>query len=277
MWRAEATQDNVRCLRERGVRFIGPATGDQACGETGPGRMVEPETIAGGVFGAFHGRKLAGRRVLIDAGPTQEPIDAVRYVSNRSSGKMGYAIARAAADAGANVTLVSGPVALDAPHGVTLIRVVTAAEMHTAVIKAIADQDIFIAAAAVADYTVSAPAAGKRKKQAVELALTLIPTTDILAAVAGRKNAPFTVGFAAETDDLIENARNKLQQKSLDMIAANWVDKPRQGFNAEQNELHVFWRGGDHLLPLADKDTLARDLVDLIADRYLADTPAGAM
>lgn len=272
MWQAAATRENAAALRARGVRLLGPDAGDQACGESGPGRMMEPTDIANAVSAEFGPASLAGQRVLITAGPTQEPIDAVRFISNRSSGRMAYAIARAALDAGATVTLVTGPVAIEAPPGVAMISVQTAAEMYDAVMAAVPEQDIFIAAAAVADYAIERPESGKVKKQAAELPLTLVPTKDILAAVAGLKNAPFTVGFAAETHDLKSNARKKLQQKSLNMIAANWVDKPGQGFNAANNELHVFWNGGDCLLPLTDKLALARQLVEIIADRFHTQT-----
>lgn len=270
MWAAAATQENVRCLSQRGVRLLGPATGAQACGETGFGRMLEPVDIATEVAKVFAPGRLAGIKVLITAGPTQEPLDAVRYISNRSSGKMGYAIARAAAAAGADVTVVSGPVNLEAPEGVTMVRVMTAQEMYREVMHCVAGQDLFIAAAAVADYTVPDPAAGKTKKEPCERTLLLVPTKDILAAVARLDHPPFTVGFAAETANLDANAREKLERKGLDLIAANWVDRPDRGFESSQNELQVIWRGGEQQLPLADKNTLARELVALIADRYRA-------
>ncbi len=268
MWQALATQDNIRALQARGVRMIGPAYGDQACGETGPGRMEEPDVIAAHAERMFNGGQLSGVQMLVTAGPTHEPIDTVRFISNRSSGLMGYEISRAAAEAGALVTLVSGPVALEPPARVTTIKVETADEMYAAVLRLAAEQDIFVAAAAVADYASDTPVDHKIKKNGSNMALTLSPTKDILAAVAALPNAPFTVGFAAETEHLIDNARDKLQKKSLNMIAANWVGRPDLGFDAEKNELHVLWADGEQHLPAAGKDWLSRDLVSLIADQY---------
>lgn len=268
MWVAAATQDNIRCLSGRGVRLLGPDSGAQACGEHGPGRMLEPMAIVAELAALFTPGPLAGLRVLLTAGPTQEPIDAVRFISNRSSGRMGYALASAARDAGAEVTLVTGPVALAPPSDVKVVSVTTAAEMYDAVMRQLPGQHVFIAAAAVADYTVPDPVAGKSKKSAADRVLRLTPTADILAAVANLEPRPFTVGFAAETTDLSVNARDKLVRKRLDMIAANWVDRPDQGFEAATNKLHVFWAEGESLLPLAEKATVARDLVSLIADRY---------
>ncbi|MCP5143246.1 MAG: bifunctional phosphopantothenoylcysteine decarboxylase/phosphopantothenate--cysteine ligase CoaBC [Gammaproteobacteria bacterium] len=270
MWQAPATVENCVVLRERGIHMIGPAAGAQACGEVGPGRMEEPLAIVEQVAEMFANRALAGRKVLITAGPTREPIDPVRYITNRSSGRMGYALADAARDAGAAVTLISGPVTLTPPDQVELISVETAAQMHEAVMSKVVGQDIFIGCAAVADYTPAAPAARKMKKSEVDLALTLQPTADILAAVAGSGNGLFTVGFAAETDNLALNARAKLQRKALDMIAANLVGGPDRGFDSADNELHVFWADGDRVLPLASKSRLARELVALIAERYQA-------
>ncbi|NNG12925.1 MAG: bifunctional phosphopantothenoylcysteine decarboxylase/phosphopantothenate--cysteine ligase CoaBC, partial [Halobacteria archaeon] len=223
MWQQPATQDNLALLRARRVNVLGPATGSQACGETGPGRMLEPDELTRLLAGLFQGGALAGRRVLVTAGPTREPIDPVRYISNRSSGKMGYAIARAAAEAGAQVTLVTGPVALVLPEQVDGIRVETAEQMHAAVMEHIADTDIFIAAAAVADYRPQSVARKKLKKSAAGITLALEPNPDILATVAALPEPPFTLGFAAETDALEANARKKLRAKSLDMIAANVV------------------------------------------------------
>jgi phosphopantothenoylcysteine decarboxylase/phosphopantothenate--cysteine ligase len=268
MWAAAATEDNVRCLVARGVEMLGPDSGDQACGESGPGRMREPMNIVANLAAMFVPGELDGLNILLTAGPTQEPIDAVRFISNRSSGRMGYAIAAAARAAGAEVTLVSGPVALDPPRGVTVVPVITAAEMHQAVMQHLAGQHIFIATAAVADYSVPEPAAGKSKKTSAERTLRLVPTADILAEVARQNPKPFTVGFAAETDRLEENARAKLERKDLDMIAANWVDRPDRGFAANTNELHVYWPGGERLVPLADKTTVAREVIALIVDRY---------
>ena len=270
MWENAATQANVAVLQQRGVRVCGPAVGGQACGETGPGRMLEPLDLIGQLAALFATGALAGLRVLVTAGPTREPIDPVRFISNRSSGKMGYAVAAAAAEAGARVVLVSGPVALAGPDRVERVPVETAAEMHAAVLARAADCDIFIAAAAVADYRPPAAAAHKLKKQSAALRLELQRTEDILAAVAARRPAPFTVGFAAETERLAEHARSKRMAKSLDMIAANWVNIPGQGFEADDNALHLFWEGGDCELPRASKEQLARALVAHIALRYNA-------
>lgn len=270
MWGNAATQANVAVLQQRGVRVCGPAVGGQACGETGPGRMLEPADLLAQLAALFASGALVGLRVLITAGPTREPIDPVRFISNRSSGKMGYAVAAAAAEAGARVVLVSGPVALAGPDRVERVPVETAAEMHAAVLARAADCDIFIAAAAVADYRPQAAADQKLKKHSAALRVDLQRTEDILAAVAALRPAPFTVGFAAETERLAEHARSKRMAKSLDMIAANWVNVPGQGFEADDNALHLFWEGGDCELPRASKEQLARALVAHIALRYNA-------
>lgn len=272
MWEHPATRANLALLRERGVRILGPASGSQACGEIGPGRMLEPDELVAGLATTFAPGALAGLRVLVTAGPTREAIDPVRFISNRSSGKMGYAVAAAAAEAGARVVLVSGPVALTPPDRVDCIRVETAAEMHAAVLGHIADCDIFIGAAAVADYRPGAPAAQKLKKRSPLLRLDLERTTDILAAVAARHPAPFTVGFAAETERLAEHARTKRMAKSLDMVAANWVNVPGLGFDADDNALTIYWEGGECDLQQASKTQLARALIAQIAARYTAKT-----
>ncbi len=269
MWQQPATQDNLETLRARRVHVLGPATGSQACGETGPGRMLEPEELARQLDGLFQGGALAGRRVLVSAGPTREAIDPVRYISNRSSGKMGYAVARAAAEAGARVTLVTGPVALALPEQVNGIQVETAEQMHAAVMEHIADTDIFIAAAAVTDYRPQSVAGQKIKKSTAGMTLALESNPDILATVAALPEPPFTLGFAAETDSLEANARNKLRAKSLDMIAANVVG-PGQGFEVDDNALQVFWDGGERQLGRTRKTRLARQLVALLAERYQA-------
>jgi phosphopantothenoylcysteine decarboxylase/phosphopantothenate--cysteine ligase len=268
MWEHPATQANVGLLRERGVRIWGPASGSQACGENGPGRMLEPPELVAAVAKQFRTGALAGLRVLVTAGPTREAIDPVRYISNRSSGKMGYAVAQAAAEAGARVMLVSGPTALPAPARVDCVRVETAAEMRDAVMARLAGCDIFVAAAAVADYRPRAAAAHKLKKQAAVLPLELERTADILAEVAAQRPAPFTVGFAAETERLAEHARGKRMAKSLDMVAANLVNVPGQGFEADANSLTLYWEGGECALPLLDKHALARELVRHIAARF---------
>jgi phosphopantothenoylcysteine decarboxylase/phosphopantothenate--cysteine ligase len=268
MWANAATQDNVGLLAGRGIHIWGPAAGSQACGETGPGRLLEPEGLLERLDGLFASGALAGRRVLLTAGPTREAIDPVRFLSNRSSGKMGYALAAAAAEAGALVTLVSGPVALDCPRGVTRLWAEDARTMHALVMAQVQQADIFIATAAVADYRPSRVAAGKIKKDAATLSLELERNPDILADVAARPGAPFCVGFAAETDNLPAQARKKRLAKGLDLVAANWVGAPGQGFDSDDNALELFWEGGQQSLPQAPKTRLARQLVEVIARRY---------
>lgn len=272
MWAHPATADNVARLRARGTIILGPGAGEQACGEVGPGRMLEPAAIVAEVRALFAPRLLTGRRVLITAGPTQEPIDPVRFISNRSSGRMGYALARAAADQGAKVTLVSGPVNLETPPAVERIAVRTAAEMAEAVRTHIGSSDIFIAAAAVADYRPAVAASEKMKKTAASLVLELERTQDILASVADLAARPFTVGFAAETSDLENHARAKLRDKRLDMIAANQVGLPDRGFDVNDNELLVLCADGERrTLPLAPKDRIAEQLISLIAEKFNAE------
>lgn len=269
MWQNPATQENMACLERRGIHRFGPAEGEQACGETGPGRMLEPDALVQLVAGLFQTGSLAGCHVLVTAGPTREPVDPVRYLSNRSSGKMGFAIAAAAAAAGARVTLVCGPVNLPTPAGTVRIDVETAAEMQAAVMQQVDSTDICIAAAAVADYRPAQAAEQKLKKSAATMDLELVRNPDIVAAVAALTDGPFTVGFAAETGSTASNARDKLQVKSLDMIAANTVG-PGLGFEVDDNELQVFWNGGSRRLPWARKTCLARELIALIAERYRA-------
>jgi phosphopantothenoylcysteine decarboxylase/phosphopantothenate--cysteine ligase len=270
MWSHAATQDNRQLLEERGVSFLGPAQGDQACGETGPGRMVEPSDIVTALTEMFAIGSLQGMKLIITAGPTREAIDPVRFLSNRSSGKMGYALAQAAAAAGAEVKLISGPVHLPCPLQVERVMVESAAEMHAAVMKLSSDCHIFVAAAAVADYTPPSPDKQKIKKGEGGYDLHLEPTQDIVAAVAALRRHPFIVGFAAETEDLEKNARKKLEAKGLDMVAANWVGRHDQGFDSDNNALTVIWRGGGMELPLASKFCLAHQLIDIIAERYHA-------
>jgi len=274
MWLHPATQENLARLRERGVRILGPAEGDQACGEQGPGRMLEPgeilDTLALGTGSQHVERRLAGRRILVTAGPTREALDPVRYLSNRSSGRMGYALAESLAARGAEVIVVSGPSALSAPHGVELVAVESALEMEAVVMARIGDCDLFVAAAAVSDYRPQAPAEEKIKKNQVELHLQLVKNPDILTQVAALAQGPFTVGFAAETQDLEAHARTKLTAKGLDMIAANLVDGETGGFDRAENALLVLWPGGRRALPLSPKTRLAEALSDLIAERYLA-------
>ena len=270
MWSQPATRANRQLLEERGVRFLGPAQGDQACGETGPGRMVEPADIVTALTEMFSGDSLQGTKLIITAGPTREAIDPVRFLSNRSSGKMGYALAQAAAAAGAEVMLISGPVNLPCPLRVERVMVESAAEMHAAVMKLSSDCHIFVAAAAVADYTPPSPEKQKIKKAEGGYDLHLERAPDIVAAVAAMPSHPFIVGFAAETEDLEKNARSKLEAKGLDMVAANWVGRPDQGFDSDNNALTVVWRGGGMELPLVSKSRLARQLIQIIAERYHA-------
>ena len=270
MWSQAATQANRQLLEERGVHFLGPAQGDQACGETGPGRMVEPLDIVTALAEMFAAGSLQGTKLIITAGPTREAIDPVRFLSNRSSGKMGYALAQAAAAAGAEVTLISGPVNLPCPLRVGRVMVESAAEMHAAVMKLTSDCHIFVAAAAVADYTPPLPEKQKIKKGVGGYDLHLERTPDIVAAVAALPRHPYIVGFAAETEDLEKNARSKLEAKGLDMVAANWVGRPDQGFESDNNALTVIWRGGVMELPLASKSCLARQLIQIITERYHA-------
>ena len=297
MWRAPATRANLEVLVERGVRVIGPDAGWQACGDVGPGRMSEPADVVSallagrgapdspeeGARGAADGADgtggtggaaavpLAGVRVLVTAGPTREAIDPVRFIGNHSSGKMGFAVAAAARRLGAEVDLVSGPVSLPPPPGVGVVPVGSAAEMHREVLARAAGCDVFIAAAAVADYTPASPARGKLKKEAVPLRLELRPTRDILAEVAALDDPPFTVGFAAETEDLERHARAKLERKRLDLIAGNRVGGTELGFDSDRNALLVLWPGGGRAdLPAGPKTRLARQLLALVSERFLA-------
>ncbi|MGD8428826.1 MAG: bifunctional phosphopantothenoylcysteine decarboxylase/phosphopantothenate--cysteine ligase CoaBC [Ectothiorhodospiraceae bacterium] len=271
MWANPATRRNREVLESRGVRLLGPGEGDQACGEIGAGRMLEPLDIVAGLAETFDEPVLRGRTVLITAGPTREAIDPVRYVTNRSSGRMGYAVAQAAADAGARVFLVSGPCSLPTPAGVERIDVETAAQMYDAVMHKVDGCDIFVGAAAVADYRPETAPEEKIKKSADSLTLRLTRNPDILQSVAGKADRPFVVGFAAETHKLVEHARDKLRRKGLDMIAANWVGRPGTGFDAESNALEVLWEGGGESLAEAPKTALASALVRLIAERYDAE------
>lgn len=267
MWNKPVTQDNIARLKTHGVKVIGPDAGDQACGETGFGRMSEPFVICRSLLSGPLENCLKGLKVLISAGPTREPLDPVRYITNRSSGKMGYALAKAAVRAGAEVTLVSGPVQLSAPDNVELINVETAAQMYSAIIGRAKEYAIYIGAAAVADYSPVEMASSKIKKQDEQMTLSLQKTKDILAEVAGLSRRPFTVGFAAETHDLEAYALGKLREKKLDMIAANWVGLDEGGFDSEQNALQVFWLNGRKAFGLTDKTQLAEQLIGLIAER----------
>ena len=272
MWANAAVQANRTLLEARGVRFLGPATGDQACGETGPGRMLEPNEIAAALLQQLDPRRaqpLKGLKVVVTAGPTREPIDPVRYITNRSSGKMGFAVAAAARDAGADVVLVTGPVALPTPPAVRRVDVETAEELYKKVHDEIDGSHIFVACAAVADYRPREAADRKIKRSAAEMELSLVRSPDTLASIAALARAPFTVGFAAETHDVATHARDKLERKRIDMIAANQVGRDC-GFDRETNELTVFWPGGELALGEGTKGQLARRLVEVIAERYRA-------
>ena len=273
MWSHVATQENLAVLRTRGATLFGPASGDQACGEQGEGRLLEPADIVTALEQQMVPAALSGKRILITAGPTHEPIDPVRFIGNRSSGKMGFAVAQAAVEAGAEVILIAGPVALETPQGVIRKDIETAQEMHDAVMHQLdsAGTDIFISAAAVADYRPEQPLTHKIKKSSQELALSLQPTTDIVAAVAARQGVqrPFVVGFAAETENVAAYARDKLNHKNLDMIAANEVGEGK-GFGMDDNALQVFWGKGSQNFPQNSKVSLARSLMTLIIERFYA-------
>ncbi|MGN6313457.1 MAG: bifunctional phosphopantothenoylcysteine decarboxylase/phosphopantothenate--cysteine ligase CoaBC [Rhodanobacteraceae bacterium] len=280
MWLHPATQANLTTLRARGVAVIGPDDGPLAEGESGPGRLREPQAIvaeliriegearesAPSTAGELY---LHGVRVVVNAGPTYEDIDPVRFLGNRSSGRMGFAVAQAALDAGAQVTLIAGPVALSTPPGARRIDVRSAREMRDAVLAAMKDADLFIATAAVADWRPAQPSAQKTKKHGTPPTIALVENPDILAEVASMTSKPFVVGFAAETEDLESNARDKLARKKLDMIAANEVGADR-GMETADNALHLFWNGGDEALPRMPKSELAAALIRRVAARYRA-------
>jgi len=269
MWLNPATQANQQLLIDRGVRFLGPAVGEQACGEVGPGRMVEPEQIVAALTAELVGipQCLTGLSVLISAGPTRESIDPVRYVSNRSSGKMGFAMAAAAVAAGANVKLVSGPVSLETPANVERTDVETAEQMHTAIMADARDADIYIGTAAIADYRPEFVPAQKIKKKAKTMDLHMVKSVDVLAEVAALKAGPFAVGFAAETEKLEEHARAKFERKNLDMIVGNLVGD-KLCFECDDNSVLVLWRDGRTEFERMAKSKLAGRLVTIIAELY---------
>ncbi len=270
MYRNAATQHNLSVLAARGVQLWGPDSGSQACGDVGPGRMLDPLAIVDLAAAHFSPVKtLQHLNIMITAGPTQELLDPVRYITNKSSGKMGFAIAAAAARLGANVTLVSGPVALPTPAGVKRVDVVTALEMEAAVQAQVQSQQIFIGCAAVADYRAAAVADEKIKKQGDEITIKMVKNPDIVAGVAALStNRPYVVGFAAETNNVEEYARQKRIRKNLDLICANDVSDENQGFNSDSNALHLFWQDGDKVLPLERKALLGQLLLDEIVTRY---------
>ena len=266
MWHAAITQENCQKLQQRGITIFGPAIGSQACGDVGAGRMLEVVDLIDALQLFFQPTVLKTKKVLITAGPTREHIDPVRFISNRSSGRMGYAIAEAASAAGADVTLITGPVSLSPPTAT--ISVNSAQEMYEAVMAEIKDTDIFISTAAVSDYRPIKQAQQKLKKTTATLQLNLEPTPDILASVGKLENPPFTVGFAAETNNLVEYAKKKLVAKKLDMIAANQVGIEGLGFDSEDNALSLFWKDGGLELARANKKILARQLIDVIIERF---------
>lgn len=266
MWAAPPTTDNIGVLRAQGVAVMGPAAGSQACGDVGEGRMLEAVELAHACAALFQTGELAGKRVVITAGPTREAIDPVRYISNHSSGKMGFSLAEACRDAGARVTLISGPVALPTPDRVHRVRVESALQMLTASQDAVDDGcDIFIATAAVADYRPDSVAEHKIKKTGDKIVIELVKNPDIVATIAARPDRPFVVGFAAETRQVEEYARGKLRDKRLDMIACNDVSRADIGFQSDDNAMTVFWRGGHEHLDKSPKSVIARRLVSLVA------------
>jgi phosphopantothenoylcysteine decarboxylase / phosphopantothenate---cysteine ligase len=276
MWANAATRANVATLQARGIQTFGPAAGDQACGEVGAGRMLEPTELADrAAQQILRDGPLQGRRVLITAGPTRERIDPVRFISNRSSGKMGFAVAQAAREAGAEVVLVCGPVSLPTPTGVRRVDVESAADMLAGVLREVEGCDIFISTAAIADYRPAQPASQKIKKTSDSLDLSMERTVDVIATVAARPHRPFVVGFAAETEAVEQHARGKLLKKNLDMIAANEVGHDK-AFDCEENQLVVLWRNGRQELGKASKLALARELIALIAKSFEAARAGGA-
>lgn len=268
MWANTQTQANIQHIAQSNIQVLGPDSGEQACGDFGVGRMLEPHDLLAQLNQSFSSQLLGGLNVMITAGPTREPIDAVRFISNRSSGKMGYALADAAREAGAHVTLVSGPVNLPTPEGVSRIDVETAEQMGQYVLDHIREQHILIGSAAVADYVPSEPHEGKMKKSGQAMSIKLSPTLDIMQEVGNMQERPFTVGFAAETEHVSEYAQDKRIRKHMDMIAANQVGTADRGFEVDNNELAVYWSDGEQHLPLAHKGKIARQLVALIGDRY---------
>ena len=268
MWRDQSTQQNLQTLISKQVLVFGPGDGSQAFGDIGPGRMMEPEQLAVEASSVFKIGSLDGVKIVITAGPTREAIDPVRYISNHSSGKMGFALAQAAMDAGASVTLITGPVSLQTPERVTRIDVNSAAEMHQAVIETLPVCDIFIGSAAVADYRPTSIAHQKIKKSTATMTIELIRNPDIIADVSNHPQRPFTIGFAAETQDVESYARGKLEKKKLDLIIANDVSNTAIGFNSDDNAVSVIWNDGEVSLPMTSKQQLGRRLIEEISQHY---------
>lgn len=268
MWSNLATQSNLEQLKQNQIALLGPASGSQACGDVGSGRMLEPMQIVDLAASAFEKGPLTGRKVLITAGPTREAIDPVRYLSNHSSGKMGYALANAAAAAGAEVVLVSGPVSLEKPARVTRINVESAAQMLNSVMTEIESSDIFIASAAVADYRPADVSQQKIKKKSDTLNLTLIKNPDILHTVGHLPSKPFTVGFAAESEKLNEHAKGKLERKNLDLIIANDISRSDIGFGQDENEVLLLTPASEKIIEKCSKSLLAKILIREIVELY---------
>ena len=271
MYKAPATQTNLDLLNTRGFLLWGPNAGDQACGDVGPGRMKEPHELLHEIQQHFQpsAQPLAGISVCITAGPTREALDPVRYITNHSSGKMGFALAKAAADLGAKVDLIAGPVQLPTPANVTRVNVQSACEMYKAALEQAQQSDIFIGCAAVADYRAADVQSQKIKKSSDTLSIELVKNPDIIAEVAAlTSKRPYTIGFAAETQDVAQYAKDKLKRKNLDLICANNVAIQGQGFNADENALTIYWQDGEEDLPLAAKSTLAQTLIAFIYQKY---------
>lgn len=274
MWQHPATQDNIKTLRLYQVEIWGPTQGVQACGDVGLGRMLDLNDILIHIESTLSPKFLKNIKVMVTAGATREAIDPVRYITNRSSGKMGYAIAQKLAAFGADVTLVSGVVSIPALPHIKTVKIESANEMFDAVMQSISEQDIFIGCAAVADYHIKNPAVQKIKKSGAEISLELLPNKDILAAVAACKNPPFTLGFAAETENLVAYAKAKMARKKINMIAANQVGGRDGGFETNHNALTVLWQNGFQELPLTDKNQLAEQLIHLLSDQFYAIHPS---
>lgn len=267
MWEKEVTQANLQQLRQSGMTIFGPGSGSQACGEYGLGRMLEPLELVTALEQLFAYQLLSGCHVLITAGPTQEPIDPIRYVTNRSSGKMGYALAQAALEAGASVTLISGPVSLTPPAKAHCIQVKTAHDMYQAVMAYASSCNMFIGVAAVSDYTIKNPASSKIAKTDHEITLSLSPTPDIIRHIASFTPRPFVVGFAAESNDVLARASRKRQDKNMDIIIANKVG-PHEGMESDDNAVTVIGADGQEEFPLMSKTKLARHLIQCVAKYY---------
>ncbi len=273
MWQDKASVRNIAQLLEQGITIVGPAHGEQACGDIGPGRMEHPRIIAERAAACFSTGALQGKRVVITAGPTREALDPVRYISNHSSGKMGYALAQAAVDAGAITTIISGPVSLETPAHASRIDVHSAQQMLDASVEQLTNCDIFIACAAVADYRPAEIQAQKIKKGAETISLEMVRNADIVATVANAAKPPFTVGFAAETNDVAAYAREKMQRKGLNMIISNDVSDQKIGFNSDDNEVTVIWPTGEQVLPRSSKVKIAQQIIALIAAQSGTDIP----